>query len=264
MSVLAANPGKRHLVPALILLYALLCFGASMALSFQTAGGARFAHQAYVPLFMGATVLTLFVVPLIAANQGNAWRPRNDSLRMAPPGGLLRVIAGRMASPAILASLLCLGPAAGALAARLLLGGVPAWDIVRAFIVLLGIAVFALALGLYCSILCYDVFSAAGLALLVMLMLCTGPIWTGPAIEATANASLLIQSALSVNPLVGIASALNYDIFRAEPWYQICPVGQRRFDYPSWYSTVSLNGLISIFLLWRAAAGIRKLTIAST
>jgi hypothetical protein len=85
-----------------------------------------------------------------------------------------------------------------------------------------------------------------------MVFVCTEPVWIGPAIESTTHASALIPGSLLINPFVGMASALRFDIFRVEPFYQISPIGQRRFNYPSWYSVASLYLLVSLFLYWRS------------
>jgi hypothetical protein len=242
----------------------LLCFVTVMAVSRYLMGGFEFAREPFVFLFMGEMGLVLFFIPLLAIGRGNTWRPKAELTRLMPTGALSRSVAQKILSPLRLTLLLCAGPCVGALAGRLLFGGIPAGDIARASLVILAIGVCALALGWYCSILCYDIFSAAGLTLLVILLVCTEPLWIGPVIESTSNVSLLIQSSLLINPIVGMASSLDFDIFRAEPFYQICPIGQRRFTYPPWYASASFYGLVSILLLWRSAAGIRKLTVPST
>ena len=77
-------------------------------------------------------------------------------------------------------------------------------------------------------------------------------------IEATPNASFLIQPSLVVNPFVGLASAMEFDLLRAEPFYQICPIGQRKFDYPSGWTVASVHLLVSLSLFWRCVVRIRR------
>jgi hypothetical protein len=161
--------------------------------------------------------------------------------------------------PLLAAVGLCLAPALAALFLKAFFGGLPAPAIVAAALALMPFAVCALALGSYCSLACRDLFSAMGLALLITVVVCTGPLWLGPVIDATPDASLLIQSSLAVNPFAGLASALEFDLFRSEPFYQICPIGQRKFDYPSWWTVASVLALASLPLFWRSVVRIRRM-----
>ena len=130
-------------------------------------------------------------------------------------------------------------------------------------LVLLTITVFALSIGFYCSVICKTAFAAAGVSLLILVLLSTEPIWFGPIINLMPDAPILIQSSLLINPFVGVASAINFDILRTDPFYQICPIGQLRFQYPSCWSVASFNLLMAFAIFWRSAAGIRRLIVPS-
>jgi hypothetical protein len=122
------------------------------------------------------------------------------------------------------------------------------------------VAVFMLSIGIYLSTVCKNTFSAAGLALLIVILVCTEPIWFGPVINSYPDASFLIQSSLLINPVVNVAAALHFDILRTDPFYQICPIGQLRFHYPSYGSAALFNLLIALIISWRSVAGIRRIT----
>lgn len=253
-----ALSGKRRICTAAAILYLLACFGTVCALSHDS--GYAFGPITAVSLFLGTAVVSLLLIPPAAIQFGNACRPRDAQLRLLPPGSLSGDSTRRFVRVLPVALIICAGPCAAALVMRALFGGIPAWDIARTSLAVLMSGVSALALGWYCSVLCRDVFSAAGLSLFVILLVCTEPVWIGPVIDSTSNVSMLIQSSLVANPLAGVAAALNFDIFRTEPLYQICPFGQRRFTYPPWYAAPLFHGLASLFLLWRSSAGIRRQT----
>jgi hypothetical protein len=175
------------------------------------------------------------------------------------PAGATRIAFATVSLPLLTSAGLCLIPGIAALAIRTLFGGVPAIDVARATIVILAFATWAFALGFYCSVRCRDAFAAAGCALLVILVVLAQPIWFGPVISSTGEASLMIQASLLINPAVGVASAIDFDLFRTEPLYQVCPIGQRPFEYPSCWAVASLYLCLSAVLIWRSVSGFRRM-----
>lgn len=242
----------------------LLCLACVLVLSASPGGGFSFGRRQLVTLFMAETALILFLTPLFSVNMG-IWHKQGRKLLRSSlnPRESSTIFVGKWISSLKIVTTLCVAPCVAALCARALIGGVPTWDIVRTSLVVMAVAVCALLLGLYCSIICGDVFSAAGVALLIVVLVCTEPIWIGPAIASTSNASFLIQSSLLINPVVGLASALDFDILRTEPLYQICPIAQRRSHYPAWYTVVSFDLLVSLFLFWRSSVAIRRMVAPS-
>jgi hypothetical protein len=256
----SGRKGNRALV-LLSLLYVLLCLGGAIGLAFSARGEFSVERAPVVALFMSAAVLILFFVPLWGIDRGMPWK---RSVQRQPvsadfPGKALAEWT-RSARPALV---LCTVPCAAALIARVLFGGIPLSDILPTSLVVLSFAMCALVLGLYCVLVCRCPYSSAGVALLIIVFVCTEPVWIGPGIESTSHASALIQGSLLINPFVGMASALRFDIFRTEPFYQICPIGQRRFYYPSWYSVASLYLLVSLFLYWRSRVRLFKMATPS-
>jgi hypothetical protein len=212
-------------------------------------------------VFMTELALVLFLVPLLAATMmASEKRGRQDLRFLLPQREPMRRIWAVFSFPLLATVGLCLAPALAALFLQAVFGGLPAPAIVSASLAMTPFAICALALGSYVSLVCRDLVSAVALALLVTVLVCAGPVWLGPVIDATPHASFLIQPALAVNPFVGMASAMEFDLFRAEPFYQICPIGQRKFDYPSCWTVASVQMLASLPLFWRSVVRIRRMT----
>ena len=241
----------------------IVCFAACLAVVPAVAAGTGhlgFGQRQLAAAFMTELALVLFLVPLLAATMMASKKRGRQAVRfLLPQPEPARRIWAVFSFPLLAAVGLCLAPALAALFLKAFFGGLPAPAIVAAALALMPFAVCALALGSYCSLACRDLFSAMGLALLITVVVCTGPLWLGPVIDATPDASLLIQSSLAVNPFAGLASALEFDLFRSEPFYQICPIGQRKFDYPSWWTVASVLVLASLPLFWRSVVRIRRM-----
>jgi len=237
----------------------LVCLAAVPAVAAGT-GHLGFGQRQLVAVFMAELALVLFLVPLLAATMMASEQRGRQAVRFLLPQPEPARRAWALFSYPLLATVgLCLAPALAALLLKALFGGQPAPAIVAASLALTPFAVCALALGSYCSLVCRDLVSAAGLALLITVLVSAGPVWLGPVIDATPDASLLIQPALVVNPFVGLASAMEFDLFRTEPFYQICPIGQRKFDYPSWWTVATVLVLASLPLFWRSMVRIRRM-----
>jgi hypothetical protein len=209
---------------------------------------------------MAEMALLLFMLPVLAAAMMmSERRDRESRLFLLPQRETARRLWPIFCVPLGITSGLCLASGVAALLLRAIVGGVPASAIAGAALALLPGAVCGLALGCYFSLLCRDVFSAAGLALLATAAVSLAPVWLGPAISAMPGGAALIPPLLASNPFVGLASAMDFDLFRTEPLYWISPVARRRFDYPSIWTVASVLGLASWLLCWRCVARIRRM-----
>jgi len=237
-----------------------VCLAAVPAVTAGTTGQLVLGQAQLAAVFMTELALILFLVPLLAATMmASETRGRQAVRFLLPQPEPARRIWAVFSFPLLTTVGLCLAPALAALLLKAFFGGLPAPAIVAAALALTPFAVCALALGSYSSLVCRDLVSAVALALFITALVCAGPMWLGPVIDASPDASLLIQPSLAVNPFVGLASAIEFDLFRAEPFYQICPIGQRKFDYPSCWTVASVQLLASLLLFWRSVVRIRRM-----
>lgn len=88
------------------------------------------------------------------------------------------------------------------------------------------------ALGAASARIFRDELDAAGGALVAALVVTAGLLAAGPSAADLPTPAL--NAALAASPLVATASAAGIDLLRTEALYQLSPLGQRRFDYPSW------------------------------
>jgi hypothetical protein len=249
-------------LPLSIISFCTLLYAAvALALSVTATDGHAFEQKQLVTLYMTEAALILFLVPLPGIEGGIS---ACKLVRLEPGlGEAKRFFVRQMTKTCGITLLFCLMPCLAALSARVIFSGVAPLDIVRASVVILSIAICALAIGFCCSVLFKDHVSAAAAALFVILLVCTEPIWFGPVIDATSDASFLIQPSLMINPIAGLASALDFDILRTEPFYTICPIGQRRFSYPLWYTATLFYLLVSLLVFWGIAFRIRRMATPS-
>ena len=84
-----------------------------------------------------------------------------------------------------------------------------------------------------------NVVDAAGVVYGLVAACVAGLILIGPVASAVGSNGL-VQSALVVNPFVGVASALEFDLLRSEWLYRISPVARRGFQYPSPYAATAV------------------------
>jgi|WetSurSiteA1Bulk_404760.scaffolds.fasta_scaffold24462_2 hypothetical protein len=240
--------------------FAVISVLGAFALFISSTEHAVYEQGSFVIFFMSEIAIILFIIPLLAVNRMEfEMRIATSSQFLSAQTSLTRIAIKVIRYPLLITIILCLIPGSTALIIKGFSGGISAVDIIQASLVISTIAVFALSVGFYCSTVCKNAFSAAGFALLILALICTEPIWFGPVINSIPNQSLLIQSSLLMNPFIGVASALNFDILRTDPFYQICPIGQLRFHYPSWWSAASFNVLIALAIFWRFAIGIRRM-----
>jgi hypothetical protein len=248
----------------LLLLYFIACVAGPVMLSNFAFGPASHGQGAFVIFSMCEIAAILFMIPLIAVNRaGSAIRGTGITQFLPAQRSSGRIAFGLFRYPLLITALLCLIPGLSVLLMRNFLGFVPALSIMRTSFVVLTIGIFALTIGFYASIIFRSALSAAGFALLVIVLISTQPIWFGPVINSIPNSSLLIQSSLLINPFVSVASTVGFDILRTDPFYQICPIGQLRFEYPSYWSSALFNLLVALAIFGLSAIGIRRMVLPS-
>ncbi len=254
---LPVSARKQLPILLLLLLYMLVCTLGVFVLSGIS------THGSFVILSMWETALILFVVPLLAVNRMDTVIRRNTMAQWMPGGGNSRLILALLGHPLLIAVVVCLIPVLSGLMGKQAFGSVPASFVIRSFFLAVAIGLFALAVGFYAATVCKNAISAAGLALLILMLICTEPIWFGPIINSFPNTNVLIQSSLMINPFVSVAAALNFDILRTDPFYQICPIGQLNFTYPSFWAAMLFNLIFALLIFYRSLAGIRRISAPS-
>jgi len=255
------GPGisKPMKVSLLLAVYFAVCCGGILCLNVCWTGNTSIGYEPFVFLFFIVALLALFLIPLIVIYKISSGKRGVTLVQLLSAGRSGFGLAFRIIRlPAGITLGICLVPGFSVLIVSRIFGGIPAPGILRVSLLTTIIGIFALCLGFLCAIHFRNPYSAAGCALLVIVLICLEPVWFGPVIYTVPNASYLIQPSLLINPLVGVASALDFDIFRMNPLYQICPIGQRKFEYPSYLSVGLFYLLVSSILFWRSAAGIRK------
>jgi hypothetical protein len=255
---------QKHWLLLLLIAYTMALILGAYALIMTSAGSEAYSAESFAVFFMSEIAILLFVVPLLAVDRMDSeMRIATIAQFVSTPMSPAKIGSKIFGYPLLIAIVLCLIPGLTALMLRRFIGGIPVIDITRAFLLTLPIAAFALSVGFYCSTICRTAFSAAGFALLILVLVCTVPIWFGPIINLAPDSPLLIQSSLLINPIVGVASALRFDILRTDPLYHISPIGQLRFQYPSCWSVASYNLALALILFWRSAVGIRRMVVPS-
>jgi hypothetical protein len=255
---------RKQSVLLLLITYLVVCLLVAFVMVMTSTGSSASRQESFTIYFMSEAAILLFITPLLAVNRIDfEMRGATIAQFISTQGHWAKATLKIFGSPLLIAVLLCLISGFAALIIRGFIGDIAAAGIMKASLMALPIAVFALSIGFYCSIICKTVFSAAGLALLLLVLICTEPIWLGPLINRAPESSFLIQFSLLINPFIGMASALDFDLLRTDPFYQISPIGQLRFHYPSCWSAASVQFLMALAIFWRSAVGIRRMIIPS-
>lgn len=245
-----------------ILIYCLFCIAGVLFLPRLSVDGADYKQSPFVIFSMCEVALILFVTPLIAVNRMDSALSSAMVQFLSTQGSPIKISWELLRYPLLMAFILCLIPALLGLILKDLVGSPPAAVVLKTFFVVLAIALSALSLGFYASIICKNALSAAGFALMIIILISTEPIWFGPVISLT-NTSPIVQFSLLINPFVSAASALNFDILRIDPFYEICPIGQLRFQYPaSWFAALFYS-FIALVIFWRFIIGVRRMLAPS-
>lgn len=251
----------RRQLPIILTLcvYIVLYVAGAFVLSSLSSESGSYRQGAFVVLSMCQTGIVVFLVPLIAIGEMNSVIQGSVWAQFLPAEGSLRIVLGLFRRLLPVMAIICLIPGILGMLMKGPFGSVPNAVILRSFFILLAIALFSLSSGFYAAVVCRNAYSAAGLSFLIMVLICTEPVWFGPVISAIPEPSAMIQFSLLINPFVNVAAALNFDILRIDPFYQICPIGQLRFNYPSLWSAVLFNVLVASVIFWRSTARLRRL-----
>lgn len=132
--------------------------------------------------------------------------------------------------------------------------------VIAAQLMLLAVAFGLASLGLVCSALFADVHDAAAVAYATLAVVLSAMLVAGPYIARAPDAAHAIRAVLVVNPLVGVASILEFDAMRGELLYRISPIGQRRFEYPAWYTIAALYLAAAVVCAGGAIGAVAGLT----
>lgn len=261
MFKISFSPGNKRSLLFLVSLYVIFCLAGAFLLS-RLLNPADYTQGAFVIFSMCEVALILFIAPLIAVNRMDSALSSAMVQFLSTQGSPIKISWELLRHPLLMAFILCLIPSLIGLFLKDLVGAPPAAVVLKSFFVMLAIALAALSLGFYASIICKNVLSAAGFALLMIILISTEPIWFGPVISL-ANTSPIMQFSLLINPFVSAASALNFDILRIDPFYGICPIGQLRFQYPSIWLAASFYLFIALVIFWRFIIGVRRMLAPS-
>jgi len=207
---------------------------------------AHLGRRIFSSMVMLETLTTAMVAPFIALNQ-----VATDRIILRSPFPSTSIVSTQLAVAGVATVGLLFLSSAASLWVVLDLGGVSTGEwLVTRFLLSVFVLAFVL-LGLFCSRMLRDIHMAAALLLLVLGLLLAGPLLLGPLLSHVPDAGIIIQPTLVTNPFVGMASALDWDVFRTELLYRWSPIAQRRFTYPSW-------GLVG--LVYGGGAGLLYLT----
>jgi hypothetical protein len=261
MSKISFGVGNKRSLLLLVALYTIFCLAGALLLS-NLLKQTDYTQGAFVIFSMGELAFILFITPLIAVNRIDSALRSSMVQFISTLGNPIKISWELLRYPLLIAFTLCLIPALLGLILKDFLGSPPAIVVLKTFVIMLAIALSALSIGFYASIICKNAISAAGFALLVIILISAEPIWFGPVISL-ANSSSIVQFSLLINPFVSAASAVNFDILRIDPFYEICPIGQLRFQYPAcWFATL-FNLSIALVIFWRFIVGVRRMLAPS-
>ena len=201
----------------------------------EGAVGQRAVRMAILQLSFVEVVLIAVSMPLYALHRMTSFEHREaESAYYTTMRALLR--SGSVGFVLVGTSFVGLGIAGS------LLGGTAFTRVLASQGVLLG---FVLAVA-SCAVLMTrwksNVVDAAGVVYALVIACVAGLILLGP-VESAIGSDGLVQSALVVNPFVGVASALEFDLMRSEWLYRISPLARRGFEYPSPYAAAGVYAL---------------------
>jgi hypothetical protein len=257
MFKISISAGAKQSLLSVALLYVFICLAGALFLS-SLLPRADYSHGAFIIFSMCEAALILFVTPLLAVNRMDSALRSTMIQFLSAQASPIKISWELMRYPLLISFILCLIPALLGLFLGKFIGSPSATIVLKTFFIVMTIALSALSIGFYASIICKNALSAAGLALLIIILICTEPIWFGPVISKV-NTPILIQCSLLINPFVSVASALNFDVLRISPFYEICPIGQLRFQYSDCWLAASFNLLTALMLFWRFIIGVRRM-----
>jgi hypothetical protein len=191
----------------------------------------------YSAVSMVDIVAVLLLAPIVTL-EACSWSSLRGRLRL---GSTLADIWARVRSGAAqVAGLIALSTACAAvLTAASAQVEVDAFVGTRVLLVMTALA--AMALALLASAICRDVHDAAAITYAALAALATSSVLAAPLLALRSEMGATIAGLLLTNPVVGMASAVNFDLFRTELLYRLTPVGQRAFEYPAWQAVSAVQ-----------------------
>lgn len=118
--------------------------------------------------------------------------------------------------------------------------------VLHARVVLLTAVLSAMGVGLFWSAVCANTRSSVTLGLLSLAAFAGNVFFMGPLLRCLPTPEAAINLAIWVNPVVGMASALQMDILRTGWVYSLSPIGMYRFDYLPWPGVTAIQ--LALFL----------------
>ena len=120
---------------------------------------------------------------------------------------------------------------------RFLIGSPELSTVLSVNLMLLLFGVFFGLAGLFCSTLFKNVSSSAAVVYAVIIVLMLNVIMAGPLSDILSTyKDFIMRASLLTNPIAGISSLIGFDVMRTDWLYANTSVGQRRLDYPSFFS----------------------------
>jgi hypothetical protein len=112
------------------------------------------------------------------------------------------------------------------------------------------------ALGAWVGSTFSDPLDAAAFSTGIALVAALGLFAAGPLVADLPT--VIVNAALSANPLVTTAAAANVDLLRTDLLYRTSPLAHRRFEYPAWYSAFIWYGPLLVISVAGTARAWRR------
>ena len=125
------------------------------------------------------------------------------------------------------------------------------WDVIASQAVLAGFVLAVASLSVFLMRSFRNAVDVAGLVYVTVVVCVAGLVFVGPIVSSTGGDGV-VRAAIVVNPFVGVASALEFDLLRSEWVYRISPLGRRGLEYPSPYSVLGVYSFGTIMFLFGA------------
>lgn len=198
---------------------------------------ARRGGSIFTAVSMVDVVAVLLLAPIVTL-EACSWSSLRGRMRLSGP---MADIWTRVRPGAIqVAALIALSSACAAvLTTALTQVEVEAFLSTRVLLVMTALA--AMALALLASAICRDVHDAAAVTYASLAALATSAVLAAPLLALRAEMGTTISGLLLTNPIVGMASAVNFDLFRTDLLYRLTPIGQRAFEYPAWQAVSAVQ-----------------------
>ncbi len=233
---------------------------------------AQIGQAMFIGLALAVQTLTIFLAPATTVNSiSGEYEQRTFELILATPLSAVQLLIGKLlAGLAFLLLLVLLSTPL--FSVIILFGGVGFADIMRVVITIFGTAVMGCMLGLFCSIVTRQTYSATLLCYAILVAVIGGTLFAANVWSITNAGASAPASYVVVNPLSAIASALGRtrppDIVSSETLQPlvflslltqgtISQQGVERVVLPLYRATLMLYGALSLVLFWLALHLIR-------